>query len=76
MIVQGVVILLSSLSRTLHAITGVGACCRFTPTCTQYAVGAVEGLGIFRGGAFVIRRLLKCRPLGPFGYDPIPKGDA
>lgn len=47
--------------------------CRFTPTCSQYAVEAVERHGARRGLTLAVRRLGRCRPGGPSGYDPIPE---
>lgn len=46
--------------------------CRFSPTCSQYAYGAVEKYGLFRGLFLGLRRLLRCHPFGKFGYDPVP----
>jgi uncharacterized protein len=47
--------------------------CRFTPTCSHYAVEAVERHGARRGLRLTIRRLGRCRPGGPFGLDPVPQ---
>ena len=47
-------------------------CCRFVPTCSQYAVQAVEKYGALKGGWLALRRLLRCNPLGGSGYDPVP----
>jgi len=47
--------------------------CRFTPTCSQYAIEAVECHGARRGVPLVLRRLGRCRPGGPSGYDPVPE---
>lgn len=47
--------------------------CRFTPTCSQYGVEAVERHGARRGLALTVRRLGRCRPGGPSGYDPVPE---
>jgi hypothetical protein len=47
--------------------------CRFAPSCSQYAIEAVETHGILRGGWLAVRRLLKCQPLHPGGYDPVPE---
>jgi putative membrane protein insertion efficiency factor len=46
--------------------------CRFTPTCSQYAVEALRKHGIFKGMYLAIRRLLRCHPWGGSGYDPVP----
>ena len=47
--------------------------CRFTPTCSSYALEAVERHGAARGVPLAARRLLRCRPGGPSGYDPVPE---
>lgn len=44
--------------------------CRFTPTCSQYAIDAVRKYGPLRGSYRAIRRVLRCHPLHPGGYDP------
>ncbi|PIG91462.1 membrane protein insertion efficiency factor YidD [Gloeocapsopsis sp. IPPAS B-1203] len=47
--------------------------CRFHPTCSQYAMEAVERFGAWRGGILAVRRVLRCHPWHPGGYDPVPK---
>ena len=47
--------------------------CRFTPTCSSYALEAYENFNFFKATYLTIRRLLRCRPFGKYGYDPIPK---
>ena len=46
--------------------------CRFTPTCSQYALEAIRKHGPFRGLGLAVRRLLRCHPWGGSGYDPVP----
>jgi putative membrane protein insertion efficiency factor len=47
--------------------------CRFTPTCSHYAVTALERHGLRRGLRLTLGRLGRCRPGGPFGSDPVPE---
>ena len=47
--------------------------CRFWPTCSVYALDALEAHGTLRGSWFTVRRLLRCRPWGPSGFDPVPE---
>lgn len=46
--------------------------CRFTPTCSQYAVEALKKYGPIKGSWLTIKRLLRCHPWGGSGYDPVP----
>lgn len=46
--------------------------CRFQPSCSAYAIGALERHGALRGGWFAARRLLRCHPWGGCGHDPVP----
>ena len=46
--------------------------CRFTPTCSSYALEALKRYGLFKGGMLAIRRIMRCHPWGGSGYDPVP----
>lgn len=46
--------------------------CRYTPTCSQYAVEALRKHGPLKGMYLAVRRLLRCHPWGGHGYDPVP----
>lgn len=48
------------------------ASCRFTPTCSQYAIDAIKKYGPFKGLYLAVRRILRCHPWGGSGYDPVP----
>ncbi|NLN82017.1 MAG: membrane protein insertion efficiency factor YidD [Clostridiales bacterium] len=47
--------------------------CRFLPTCSVYAIEAIERFGAIRGGGLALWRILRCNPLGKPGYDPVPE---
>ena len=46
--------------------------CRFEPTCSCYAINAINKYGIMRGFYLALRRILRCHPFGGSGYDPVP----
>lgn len=46
--------------------------CRYTPTCSQYAIEAIQKYGPFKGGWLAFKRILRCNPFGGSGYDPVP----
>ena len=47
-------------------------CCRYIPTCSQYAIEAIEKYGALKGGALAVWRILRCNPFSKGGYDPVP----
>lgn len=53
----------------------VGHNCRYQPTCSQYALEALETHGGLRGGWLALRRILRCHPWGSSGHDPVPGRD-
>ncbi len=54
----------------------LGSNCRFTPSCSDYALEAVREYGALRGGYLAARRILRCNPWHPGGDDPVPRRDA
>jgi uncharacterized protein len=53
---------------------GRSPACRFVPSCSEYALEAIDRFGARKGIPLVVRRLARCRPGGPFGLDPVPDG--
>ena len=47
-------------------------CCNYTPTCSQYALEAIEKYGALKGGYLAFRRILRCNPFHKGGRDPVP----
>lgn len=50
----------------------LGPSCRFEPSCSRYAMACIEGHGVLRGGWRAVKRILRCHPFNPGGYDPPP----
>ena len=59
------------LSPALHALNPGG--CKFLPTCSEYAVDAIEEYGALRGSWLALKRLMRCQPFARAGYDPTPQ---
>ena len=57
--------------RAVSPLTGPS--CRFTPTCSEFAVGAIDRFGALSGAWLAFRRILRCHPFGGQGYDPVPE---
>lgn len=70
----------SLVLRAIHAYQvareGRPSPCRFYPSCSCYAQEAIEVHGTLRGGFLTLRRLFRCRPFGPSGFDPVPPAAA
>ena len=56
-----------------HVSPALPPACRYTPTCSEYAIEAVERHGAARGSIMAIRRVLSCNPFARGGYDPVPQ---
>ncbi len=50
----------------------LGGSCRYSPTCSQYGVEALQKYGLFKGGWLTIKRIARCNPWGGHGHDPVP----
>jgi putative membrane protein insertion efficiency factor len=61
------------ISPVLHFVGGPGSGCRFTPTCSEYFLQAVEKHGVLPGAWLGTRRILRCHPWGGQGHDPVPE---
>jgi hypothetical protein len=69
--VRGVLIALIHVYRAVASVFPKGAC-RFEPSCSSYALEAVRVHGARAGGWLAVKRILRCRPGGGFGVDPVP----
>ena len=70
MIVRGMVALIRGYQK--HISPHLGHHCRFVPTCSEYAVQALQVHGPVKGLLLAAWRILRCNPLGKFGFDPVP----
>lgn len=64
-------ILIKLYQKSFSAI--LGRQCRFYPTCSDYTIESITVYGFFKGWLLAVKRILKCNPWGPSGYDPVPK---
>lgn len=71
LIKRAIIFLIRTYQTTLSPRFSGGAC-RYTPTCSQYAIEAIEVHGIFKGSLLAARRILRCNPFFKGGYDPVP----
>jgi putative membrane protein insertion efficiency factor len=68
---EGVIILILLYQQSLSIL--FGPCCRFTPSCSSYALLSIHRFGIMEGAWLLLKRLIKCHPFHPGGYDPVPE---
>jgi putative membrane protein insertion efficiency factor len=62
-----------TISPALTFLFGPTGGCRFTPSCSQYAMDAIHARGALTGGALAAKRICRCHPWGGCGHDPVPK---
>ena len=60
------------LSPAKNALLGPGGSCRFSPTCSAYAMDSIKAHGALRGSWLGLRRIVRCHPWGGCGHDPVP----
>jgi len=53
----------------------IGQNCRFSPTCSNYAIQAVNSFGILKGIRLAVTRIIRCHPWGEFGHDPVKESN-
>ncbi len=68
---RGIIILIRLYQHTVSLL--FGPCCRFNPSCSGYAVLSIQRFGIIKGSFLALKRLCRCHPLHPGGYDPVPE---
>ncbi|MDD6620290.1 MAG: membrane protein insertion efficiency factor YidD [Eubacteriales bacterium] len=71
LIKKAMIFLIRTYQMTLSPRFSHGSC-RYTPTCSQYAIEAIEIHGIFKGSLLSVRRILRCNPFFKGGWDPVP----
>jgi putative membrane protein insertion efficiency factor len=64
------IFLIKLYQRTLSRV--LPPSCRFYPSCSEYGVQALQKYGIFKGGWLTVKRIARCHPFNPGGYDPVP----
>ena len=64
------IFLIKVYQRTLSRV--LPSSCRFYPSCSEYGVQAIQKYGVFKGGWLTVKRIGRCQPFHPGGYDPVP----
>jgi putative membrane protein insertion efficiency factor len=68
---EGMIVLIHLYQHTVSLL--LGPCCRFTPSCSSYSLLSIQRFGILGGAWLTFKRLTKCHPFHPGGYDPVPE---
>lgn len=71
LIKKAVIFLIRTYQTTISPVFSHG-CCRFNPTCSQYAIEAIEIHGLVKGSLLAAWRILRCNPFSKGGWDPVP----
>ena len=66
-----VILVINLYQKFLSPLKGRSTCI-YTPTCSQYAIEALEKYGFFKGSFLAVKRILRCHPFAKGGYDPVP----
>jgi uncharacterized protein len=64
------IFLIKVYQRTLSRV--MPPSCRFYPSCSEYGAQALQKYGVFKGGWLTVKRIARCHPFNPGGYDPVP----
>ena len=67
---KGMLVMLRFYKREISPM--LPPCCRYTPTCSEYARQAIAKYGLAKGGWLAVKRLMRCHPFHAGGYDPVP----
>ena len=67
----GMIILIRLYQHTFSLL--LGPCCRFNPSCSTYAMLSIQRFGVIEGSYLALKRVMKCHPLHPGGFDPVPE---
>ncbi|MBP1696300.1 MAG: rane protein insertion efficiency factor YidD [Deltaproteobacteria bacterium] len=68
---EGMILLIHVYQHTASLL--LGPCCRFTPSCSSYSLLSIHRFGIIEGVWLTFKRVMKCHPFHPGGYDPVPE---
>ncbi len=68
---EGMIVLIHLYQHTVSLL--LGPCCRFTPPCSSYGLLSIQRFGIIEGAWLTFKRVIRCHPFHPGGYDPVPE---
>ncbi len=68
---EGIILVIHMYQHTVSLL--LGPCCRFRPSCSSYSLLSIQRFGIIEGAWLTFKRVKKCHPFHPGGYDPVPE---